>query len=124
MTQTVKSIALMTVIALFVGTPLRAQTTDKPDARFARTLVEAIPIGATVKLRTRDGERFKAVLFSADEAGIRIKPATRVPEPSRQIAYGQIERIERVQDHVSFGKYVGVGGAIGAAALLLLLAGG
>jgi hypothetical protein len=117
------SIALATLLFMLVGTPLRAQTTDRPDARFARTLVEAIPIGATVTLRTRDGERLKAVLFSADEVGIRVKPATRVPEPSRRIAYDQIERIERHQDHVSVGKYAGVGSAIGAAVLLLLLAG-
>jgi len=71
----------------------------------------------------RGGERLKAVLFSADEAGVRVKPAARVPEPSRRIAYDQIERIERKRDHVSIGKYAGIGSAIGAAALLLLLAG-
>jgi hypothetical protein len=71
----------------------------------------------------RDGERLKAVLFSADEAGVRVKPATRIPEPSRRVTYDQIERIERKRDHVSVGKYAGIGGAIGAAALLLLLAG-
>jgi endonuclease III len=117
------SIAHVTLLCVLIASPLGAQTTDTPDTRFARTLVEAIPIGATVTLRTRDGERLKAILFSADEAGIRVKPATRIPEPSRRIAYDQIERIERDQDHVSVGKYAGVGVAIGAAVLLLLLAG-
>lgn len=63
------------------------------------------------------------MLFSRDETGIRVKPATRVREPSRQMAYDQIDRIDRDQDHVSVGKYAGIGSAIGAAVLLLLLAG-
>jgi hypothetical protein len=117
------TIALLTLLCALVGTPLRAQTTDKPDARFVRTLVETIPIGATVKLRTRAGERLTAVLWLADDVGIRVKPATRVPERSRSIPYDEIDRIERYQDHVSVGKYVGTGAAIGAATLWLLLAG-
>jgi hypothetical protein len=123
MTHTLKPIALMTLLGVLISTSLAAQTTETPDARLARTKVERIPIGATVKVRTRDGEQLKAVLFSADESGIRIKAATRVPEPSRRIAFDEIERIERDQDHVSVGKYAGVGSAIGAAVMLLLLAG-
>jgi hypothetical protein len=123
MTDTLKSIAAATLFCLLIAAPLRAQMTETPDARVARAQVEQIPIGATVTLRMRDGERLKAVLFSADEAGIRVKPATRVPEPSRRIAYDRIERIDRKRDHVSVGKYVGVGSAIGAGMLLLLLAG-
>lgn len=123
MMHTLKASALITLVCLLAGTPLGAQTTETPESRLARTAVEALPIGATVNLRTRDGERLKAVLLSVDEAGVRVKPATRVPERSRLIAFDQIERIERHQDHVSVGKYAGVGSAIGAAAMFLLLAG-
>ena len=123
MMHTLKASALITLVCLLAGTPLGAQTTETPASRLARTAVEALPIGATVNLRTRDGERLKAVLLSVDEAGVRVKPATRVPERSRLIAFDQIERIERHQDHVSVGKYAGVGSAIGAAAMFLLLAG-
>jgi hypothetical protein len=69
----------------------------------------------------RDGERLKAVLFAADESGIRVKPVTRRPEPSRRITYDRIETIERYQDRVSVGKYAGVGAAIGAGVMLVLL---
>jgi hypothetical protein len=116
-------LAPLTLLCLLIAAPIRAQTTETPNARVARAQVEQIPIGATVILRTGDGERLKAVLISADETGVRVKPATRVPEPSRRIAYDQIERIERTRDHVSVGKYAGIGSAIGAAVLLLLLAG-
>src|SRR3954470_9933253 len=92
-------IAAIALILLWIAAPLRAQTAVSPEARLARAQVESIPIGATVKLRTRGGERLKAVLLSADETGVRVKPATRVPEPSRRIAYDQIDGIERRQDH-------------------------
>ena len=123
MSHTLKSIALMALLCVLVSTSLGAQTTETPDARLARTNVERIPIGATVKVRTRDGERLKAVLFSADESGIRVKAVTRIPEASRRIAFDEIERIERDQDHVSVGKFAGVGSAIGATVMLLLLSG-
>jgi hypothetical protein len=113
----------LALLCLLIAAPIRAQTRETPDARVARTEVEQIPIGATVSLRLRGGQRLKAVLFSADETGIRVKPATRVPEPSRHLTYDQIERIERKRDQVSIGKYAGIGSAIGAAVLFLLLAG-
>jgi hypothetical protein len=122
MNHTLRLTAPLALLCLLTA-PLRAQTTETPDARAARAQVEQIPIGATVSLQLRGGQRLKAVLFSADEVGVRVKPATRVPEPSRHIAYGQIERVERKQDRVSIAKYAGIGSAIGAAALLLLLAG-
>jgi hypothetical protein len=117
------SIALVALLCLLVGAPLGAQSIETPESRLARTAVDALPIGATVNIRTRNGERVAAVLLSVDEAGIRVKPATRVPERSRLIGFDQIERIERHQDRVSVGKYVGIGSSIGAAVLLLLLAG-
>jgi len=121
MNHTLKSLARLIVLCLLTAVPLRAQTTETPDALAARLQIEQIPIGATVSLRLRDGQRLTAVLFSADEAGVRVKPATRIPEKSRQIAYDRIERIERQRDQVSVGKYAGIGSAIGAAVLLLLL---
>ena len=115
MTDTLKSIAAATLLCLLIAAPLRAQMTETPDARVARAQVEQIPIGATVTLRMRDGERLKAVLFSADEAGIRVKPATRVPEPSRRIAYDQIA--DRAQQTTSASaKHVGIAALIGAGA--------
>jgi hypothetical protein len=126
MTHTVRSIARVALVALVcavAATPLLAQATSPADARLAREQVASIPMGATVEIRMRSGERLKAVLFSADEAGVRVKPATRIPEPSRRIEYDQIDSIERHQDHVSVGKYVGIGSAMGAVVLFLLVAG-
>jgi hypothetical protein len=122
MIHTQRAIALATTFLLLFGMmPLRAQKVETADAQLVRSDVERIPAGATVKLRMRDGERLKAVLFAADESGIRVKPVTRRPEPSRRIAYDRIEAIRRYQDHVSVGKYAGVGAAIGAGVMLVLL---
>ena len=106
--------------ALF-ATPIAAQTPDTPEAQLARIHVAQTPIGSTVKVWTRDGERFKAILFAVDASAVRLKPVTRVPEPSRLVPFDRIERIERYQDSVNVGKYAGVGAGIGATVLLLLL---
>jgi hypothetical protein len=122
MTLTPRSIALATTLLFLFGVmPLRAQTIETPDVQLVRSDVERIPAGATVKLRMRDGGRLKAILFAADESGIRVKPVTRRPEPSRRITYDRIEAIERYQDRVSIGKYAGVGAAIGGSVMLILL---
>jgi hypothetical protein len=117
------SIALATCGCTLLGAPIAAQTSETPEAQLARVHVAQMPIGATLKIWTRDGARFKAILFSVDASAIRIKPVTRVPEPSRLLSFDRIERVERYEDHVNVGKYAGVGAGIGAAVLLLLLAG-
>jgi len=80
-----------------------------------------IPIGATIKLRTNDGHRMRAVLMAVDESGILVKPATRVPEPSRHLPFDRLEALERLEDRVSFPKYIAVGAAIAGSLFLMLL---
>jgi hypothetical protein len=115
------SIAVALLLCVSAVTTTRAQTIETAEARLVRNDAEQIPIGATVKLRLRNGERLKAVLFASDESAIRVKPVTRRPEPTRRIAYDGIQAIERYQDRVSVGKYAGVGAAIGAGVILTLL---
>ena len=91
------------------------------DVELWRARAGQIPIGATVKLRTHDGERIKAVLMAVDESGILVKPATRVPEPSRRLPFDRLDALDRHEDRVSFPKYIGIGAAIAGAAFLTLL---
>ena len=118
--HTLRSIALATCWCALLASPIAAQTTDAPETQLARIRVGQMPIGGRLKVWTRDGERFKAILLSVDASAIRVKPVTRVPEPSRLLSLDTIERIERDQDSVNVGKYVGVGASIGAAVLLVL----
>jgi hypothetical protein len=73
-----------------------------------------IPIGATVKLRTNDGHRMRAVLMAVDESGILVKP-------SRHLPFDRLEALERFEDRVSFPKYIAVGAAIAGSLFLMLL---
>ena len=118
-----RSTAVALLLCVFSAVTVQTQTIERAEARSVRYDAERIPIGATVKLRMRSGERLKAVLFSSDESAIRVKPVTRWPEPTRRIPYDGIETIQRYQDHVSLGKYAGVGAAIGAGVIILTLLG-
>ena len=82
-----------------------------------------IPIGATVKLRTNDGHRMKAVLMAVDESGILLKPVTRLPEPSRHLSFDSLDALERFEARVSFPKYIGLGAVISGTVFLILLFG-
>ena len=121
MTRARISTTIATLLCLLSATAARAQPIESAEARMVRKEVERIPVGATVKLRMRNGERLNAVLFGVDEAAIRVKPVTRRPEPSRRLTYDTIETIDRYQDRVSLGKYAAIGLAIGAGAFLTLL---
>jgi hypothetical protein len=91
------------------------------DAELWKARAGQIPIGATVKLRTNDGHRMRAVLMAVDESGILVKPATRVPEPSRHLPFDRLEVLERFEDRVSFPKYIAVGAGIAGGLFLMLL---
>ena len=90
---------------------------------FWRARIEMIPLGATVKLRTQDGQRMKAVLMAVDESGMLVKPATRLPEPSRRVSFDSLDALERYEDRVSFPKYIGIGAAVAGSVFLLMLLG-
>ena len=93
------------------------------DVELWKARAAQIPIGATVKLRTNDGQRMRAVLMAVDESGILVKPATRVPEPSRRVPFDRLDGLARFEDHVSFPKYIGIGAAIAGSVFMTLLLG-
>jgi len=91
------------------------------DVELWKARAAQIPIGATVKLRTNDGHRMRAVLMGVDQSGILVKPATRLPEPSRRLPFDRLEALDRFEDRVSFPKYIATGAAIAGSLFLLLL---
>ena len=91
------------------------------DVELWKSRAAQIPIGATVKLRTNDGHRMRAVLMGVDESGILVKPATRLPEPSRRLSFDRLEALDRFEDRVSFPKYIAIGAAIAGSLFLMLL---
>jgi hypothetical protein len=92
------------------------------DVELWQSRAAQIPIGATVKLRTNDGRRMRAVLMGVDQSGILVKPATRIPEPSRRLSFDRLEALDRFEDRVSFPKHIAIGAAIAGSLFLMLLA--
>ena len=114
-------VATWTLVSIVATAPLRAQAIE-PDEAALRDAARQLPIGATVTVRTRDGQRLRAVLFGVDAAGIAVKPATRIPVASFRIPYERLAAIERDEGRIRFGRWVGIGAAIGGALLFGLLA--
>jgi len=119
MTKLHSMIAACLLASLVGAAPLHAQAPG-PDAAARRTAAQRVPIGATVKVRTADGQRFKAVLFRVDEDGVTVKPATRTPVASVRIPFDRLDSLERDEGGVHVGRYVGIGAAVGGAMLVIL----
>jgi hypothetical protein len=119
MTMAIRSVALWLVVSVLVGPSVCAAQ----DVELWKARAGQIPIGAMVKLRTNDGHKMRAVLMAVDESGILVKPATRVPEPSRRLPFDSLDGLDRFEDRVSFPKYIGLGAAIAGAVFLMLLFG-
>ena len=115
-------IVLVLLAYLAPSMTVYARNRRSRDLTMWQSVAAQIPIGATVKLRTSNGERLTAVLLATDASGILVKPATRLPERSRHVSYDDLNRLERYEDRVNFGKYIGIGAAIGGALFLWLIA--
>ena|SRR5438552_11686426 len=119
MKQAIRKVALWLVVSVLVGPGVCAAQ----DIELWKARAGQIPIGATVKVRTNDGHRMRVVLMAVDESGILVKPATRVPEPSRRLPFDSLDGLERFEDRVSFPKYIAAGAAIAGSVFLMLLVG-
>ena len=116
--------AIALIAALMVTASASAERAparqDSPE--LWRRFAEQLPIGSIVKIRTKDGERLTAILFVVDATAITVKPKTRYPEPSRRIAFGQLDDLEMQRPGVNYAKYAGIGAAVGASSMLLFWA--
>ena len=119
MKQATRTVALLLALSVLV----RPGVCAAQDVELWKARAGQIPIGATVKLRTNDGHKMRAVLMAVDGSGIVVKPVARLPEPSRHLSFGSIDALDRFEDHVSLPKYIGVGAAIAGSVFLMLLLG-
>ena len=110
-------------LAALVSTAALDAQTATPERAAARAMAQQIPVGATVKVTTRDGRRFKAVLFAVNDDGVIVKPATRLPVASEQIPFDRLDTIQREEGRLRIGRYVGTGAAIAGGVMLWLLLG-
>jgi len=134
-----RALILMIITALTAGGPIAAQTPNEEpreiipsafqlsEAQIWRGIAQGIPAGSAVRIRVARGERIHAVLMAVNEEGIVIKPKGRLPEPTRMVAFRDIDILEVDQQRgLSAGKAaaigIGAGAAGGLAFLLVMLA--
>ena len=112
---------LMPNAGVFAQQPERVQRTDEYWFAYASKL----PIGATIRARTTDGQRHTGVLTLVDREGITVERRTRVPEPPLRIAFSQLDQLQLKENGSGVAKAIGIGIAVGAGAffgIALLLA--
>jgi hypothetical protein len=118
----------LTALLFFTAAPSAAPQTPTDTAIVWRSYAEKLTVGSTVLVRTTSGDRITGVLMLVDENGVRVKPKTRIPEPSRRIGFAELDDLRVIPLRpVSATKAVIAGAAIGAGvfvSILLALAGG
>ncbi len=91
------------------------------DAATWQRYLANLPVGAKVKVQTRDGRSFKAVFMGLEGENATFNPRTRIPEPVRTIPVSSLTVVELDQG-TNVGKTVAIAaGAAGAAVLGVLL---
>ena len=116
-TRLLATLVLITLTASMAGAQQPRGEADWSSA------AAALGVGALVNVRTTKGERITGTLVGYSADGIRLQPRTRVPVASRDLAYGDIETLERArQPRMSPGVKVVLGVGIGAAVVLLTTA--
>jgi hypothetical protein len=110
-----RAIAIVLISSLLTSTGALAQEADA-----WRTVANAIPLGAKVKVQTVDGKRLSGTLMRVDDKAILLKRNTRRPEPAMTIAFDDVSRLEREQNGSGFhiGKAIAVGLAAGTGVIL------
>jgi hypothetical protein len=117
------AIAVISALMFTASASARERALARQDSpELWRTFAQQLPIGSVVNIRTRDGERLTAILFVVDDAAITVKPKTRYAEPARRIAFDRLENVEVQRPGVNYAKAAGIGAAVGASVLLVLVA--
>jgi hypothetical protein len=115
------SLVAWTLAALFVLPPqMHAQVVAGPDVW--RSFTEKLEPGKILKVRLKNGQRFKATLLQVSDEAMTVQPKTRAAVPPQRVSFDQIETLEI--DHgkgVGIGKAVAIGAGVAAGAWLALM---
>jgi hypothetical protein len=98
------------------------ETTSQPPSETYVRYIRSLPVGSRVKVALHRGARLDAVLVAADDAGVIVKPRTRIPEPERGIPMSEIASIElHASEGMGVGKAILIGVAAGGGAIPTIL---
>lgn len=88
-----------------------------------RTFAGRLEPGKTLKIRLKNGPRFKATLLHVSSDAITVQPKTRAAVPPQRVPFDAVETLEL--DHskgIGIGKAVAIGAGVAAGAWLALMA--
>jgi hypothetical protein len=109
------------LIALLVLPPrLHAQVAGP---EIWRGFAERLEPGKTLRIRLRNGQRFKATLLHVSSDAMTVQPKTRAAVPPQRVPFEGVETLE--VDHgrgIGIGKAVAIGAGVAAGAWLALMA--
>jgi hypothetical protein len=114
---------LIYLLAVLLAAPA-AHAQPQGSAAMWRTFAQNLPMGSLVRVRTRDGRSLEGHLVQASDDVVRLNLKTRIPVPIHEIAFADVDRIERRHDGWSPGAkvFLSVGIAAGAALIMFLAA--
>lgn len=114
-------IIFVLVLLLVFPPALHAQTVAGPE--IWRAFTEKLEPGKTLKVRLKDGQRFKATLLQVGPDAMTVQPRTRAAVPPQQVPFTAIETLELdTAKGIGIGKAVAVGAAVAAGAWFALMA--
>ncbi len=79
--------------------------------------LDSLPIGAKVKVETRDGKSFKGIFMGVENGRLTVRPRTRIPEPARVLPIESVASVELDQGS-STGRTVAIAAGVAAATVL------
>jgi hypothetical protein len=116
-----KLVALVLAALIAVPNAIHAQDFVGPD--IWRTFTARLEPGKVLKVRLKNGQRFKATLLAVSDTTITLQPKTRASVPPQRVAFGEVETLEVEHDKgAGVAKAVAVGAAVAAGAFLGLMA--
>jgi hypothetical protein len=115
--------AVVWLLVALVACPPRASAQAVVGPEVWRTFTEKLDPGKTLKVRLKNGQRFKATLLQVTPDAITVQPKTRAAVPPQQVPFDAIETLDvDTSKGVSLGKAVAVGAGVAAGAWLALMA--
>jgi hypothetical protein len=117
-----KLVALVLATVLIAGPhTLHGQEVVGPE--IWQTFAARLEPGKVVKVRLKNGQRFKATLLDASDTAVTLQPKTRAAVPPQRVPYESIETLEVDRDKgARVAKAVAVGAAVAVGTFFGLMA--
>ncbi len=118
----IRSVIVVALVALLAcNRGVNAQVVVGPE--IWRAFTERLEPGKMLKIRLRNGQRFKATLLKVSADAMMILPKTRAAVPPQLVRFTEVETLEVDTGRgIGVGKAAAVGAAVAAGTFLALMA--